>query len=285
MGLVTTKEVLEDGYRNHYAIGAFAAHNLEIVKAIVSAAEAMQTPVIIQTTPGTIRYIGINHVYAMVKTAAEESKVPVALHLDHGDSFETVVQCLRSGYTSVMIDASDLPFEENVNYVKKVVETAHAVGVPVEAELGTIGGAEEDLERDEAEARLTDPKAAKDFVDRTQIDSLAPAFGTAHGHYKNEPVLDLDRLEEISNRVHLPLVMHGASGVPDEGVRRAIQRGVSKVNFSTELKTAFAEELRRFLNEYPNEADPRKYFVSAREKVEEIVKHKMDILLSSKTTR
>lgn len=280
MAFVTTKSILEDGYRNHYAIGAFAVHNLEIVKAVVGAAETMGMPVILQTTPGTIRYLGINQICAMVKTAAEESSVPVALHLDHGDSFETVIRCLRAGYTSVMIDASNLPFEENVSYVQKVVEAAHAADVPVEAELGTIGGAQEELDWDEATSRMTDPVAAKVFVDRTNIDSLAPAFGTAHGHYANEPVLDLDRLKVISNRVQLPIVMHGASGVPDEAVREAIQCGVSKVNFSTELKTAFVDELQDFLNHNQNERDPRKYFVSARRKVEEIAKHKMKVLQS-----
>lgn len=276
MALVTTKDILEDGCRNHYAVGAFAVHNLEIVKAIVSAADATQMPVILQTTPGTIRYLGINQIYAMVKTAAEESTVPVALHLDHGDSFETVIRCLRAGYTSVMIDASDLPFEENVSYVQKVVEAAHAVDVPVEAELGTIGSANK--ESDGADSGLTDPEGSKEFTNRTKIDSLAPAFGTAHGHYASEPVLDFDRLKDISNLVQLPIVMHGASGVPDEGVRKAIQGGVSKVNFSTELKTAFVNELRRFLNENPNEGDPRKYFVSARQIVEEIAEQKMKVL-------
>lgn len=281
MPLVTTKAIMEDAYRHHYAIGAFAAHNLEILKAVIAAAESTEAPVIIQTTPGTIRYVGIDYMAAMVRTAAENTKIPVALHLDHGDSFDTVVKCLRAGYTSVMIDGSRYPLEENIELVKKVTETAHAAGVPVEAELGTIGGVEDDLEVADSDAGLTDPDAAEQFVTRTQIDSFAPAFGTAHGLYKKEPNLRFDLLQEISNRVQISLVMHGASGVSDEGVRKAIQCGASKVNFSTELKELFVLELRKYLNENPEQSDPRKYFVPARQKVQELVQQKIENLQSA----
>lgn len=276
MPLVTTKSILEDAYRNHYAIGAFAVHNLEIIKAVIQAAESLGSPVILQTTPSTIRYIGLNQVIAMVKSASQEAKIPVALHLDHGDSFQTICQCLHSGYTSVMIDASDQPFESNVNAVRKVVDVAHAIDVPVEAEIGTVGQAADGLQTDEAEAGLTRPEVAEDFVSQTEIDSLAPAFGTAHGVYQDEPVLHFDRLREISNRVNIPIVMHGASGVAEKSVQKAVQNGVSKVNISTELKMAFADELRRYLNDNPDDSDPRKYFVTARHKVEEIVKEKIE---------
>lgn len=275
MPLVTSKEMLNDAYRNGYAVGAFATHNMEIMKAVVEAAEELDAPIMFQTTPGTIRYVGIEYMVAMARVAAEKAKVPIALHLDHGDSFDIVAQCLRAGYTSVMIDGSHLPFEENVALVQKVVETAHAVDVPVEAELGTIGGVEDDLSVDEAEATYTDPALAEEFVSRTGIDSFAPAFGTAHGLYKGEPKLDFERLHEISQRVKIPIVMHGASGVPEQSVRESLKYGVSKINISTELKIPFAEQLRQYLIDHPNESDPRKYFVTAREAVKEVAKQKI----------
>jgi len=275
MGLVSSKQMLLDAYNNHYAIGAFATHNLEIMKAVVEAADELSVPVIFQTTPGTIRYIGVDYIVAMTKIAAEKYSVPVALHLDHGDSLQIVMQCLRAGYTSIMIDGSHLPFEENIQLVKQVVELAHSVNVPVEAELGTIGGTEDDLTVDEAQATYTDPDLASEFVHRTNIDFLAPAFGTAHGVYKGEPKLAFDRLEQITKKVAIPLVMHGASGVPEESVKKALKYGISKVNISTELKIPFAEELRNYLVQHPNESDPRKYFLSARESVKEVVKQKI----------
>lgn len=285
MGLVSTKQLLEDAYKNKYAIGAFATHNLEIMKAVVEAANELEVPVIFQTTPGTIKYVGIKYMAALAEAAAEQSSVPIALHLDHGDRLETVVQCLRNGYTSIMIDGSTLPYEENVALVKRVVELCHSIDVPVEAELGTIGGVEDDLSVDEAEATYTDPSLAEDFVKRTGIDSFAPAFGTAHGLYKGEPRLDFDRLKTISERVGIPLVMHGASGVSKEQVVKAISCGASKVNISTELKIPFAEELRDYLNENPHESDPRKLFVSAREVVKHVVKEKIMMLNQNKVTR
>lgn len=282
MPLVSTQAMLQDAYQNHYAIGAFAVHNLEIVKAVVETAESLKSPVILQTTPSTVRYIGIEQLTAMVRVAAEGTTIPVALHLDHGDGFDTVCQCLRAGYTSVMIDASDYPFKQNVAHVQKVVEVAHALGVPVEAEIGTVGQAAEEVEADEADTRLTPPETAKAFVSQTGIDSLAPAFGTAHGVYQKQPQLDIARLKDISARVQIPIVMHGASGVPEEGVRKAIRNGVSKVNFSTELKIAFAKELRRYLNDNPNDNDPRKYFIPARRKVEELIRQKIEMIQNTK---
>jgi fructose-bisphosphate aldolase class II/tagatose 1,6-diphosphate aldolase GatY/KbaY len=267
--------MLEDAYRNRYAVAAFATHNLEMMKAVVEAAEELGAPVIFQTTPGTIRYVGLDYMVSMASVAAQHAKVPIALHLDHGDSLEIVIQCLRAGYTSLMIDGSHLPFEENVELVKKVVEIAHAVDVPVEAELGTIGGTEEDLTVDQAEAAYTDPALAEEFVARTGIDFFAPAFGTAHGVYKGEPKLDFARLKAISQRVDIPLVMHGASGVPEGSIHRSIENGVSKINISTELKIPFAEELRNYLIKHPNESDPRKYFCTARDAVKQVAKQKI----------
>jgi tagatose 1,6-diphosphate aldolase GatY/KbaY len=281
MSFVSSKEILTDAYKNNYAVGAFAAHNLEILKAVVSSAEKLQAPILIQTTPGTIKYLGFDRIVSMVKATAEDAKVPIALHLDHGDSFETAMKCLRAGYTSIMIDGSSLPLDENIALVKRVVDVAKPMGVPVEAELGTIGGVEDDLDIDEADALLTDPTVAKEFVEKTGIDFFAPAFGTAHGLYKEEPKLRFDLLEEIQRLVGIPIVMHGASGVPDASLTRALQYGVAKVNFSTELKVAFAIELRNYLLEHSDASDPRKYFVPAMEAVSKLVESKIELLGSA----
>ncbi|MDQ0252726.1 fructose-bisphosphate aldolase class II/tagatose 1,6-diphosphate aldolase GatY/KbaY [Evansella vedderi] len=278
MALVSTKEILKDAYENHYAIGAFGAHNLEIMKGIISGAEMMDTPVILQTTPGTINYVGIRFLRAIAEEMAAVSKVPVALHLDHGNSFDIVMKCLRSGYTSVMIDGSHLSFNDNVALVKRVVDAANPIGVPVEAELGTIGGVEDDLTVDESLATYTDPVAAEMFISETKVDSFAPAFGTAHGMYKREPKLRLDILEEIYNRTNCPLVMHGASGIPDSSLQNALKFGIAKVNFSTELKVVFAKELRNYLFDNPGQDDPRKYFLPAQEAVKNLVMNKIGLL-------
>lgn len=278
MPLVTTKEMLTDARDNHYAIGAFGAHNLEIIKSIIAGAESVGAPVILQTTSSTYKYVGMPYMIAMAKAAAEQAKVPVALHLDHGESFNVVMECLRAGYTSVMIDGSTLPYEENVMLVKRVVEAAQPIGVPVEAELGTIGGVEDDLVVDKSMAAFTDPLLAGEFVRATGIDSLAPAFGTAHGNYKQEPDLQFDLLRKIQDETAIPLVMHGASGVSEESVRKALQYGVAKVNFSTELKDLFADELRSYFIQNPNENDPRKYFLPAREALIDLVRKKIEML-------
>jgi tagatose 1,6-diphosphate aldolase GatY/KbaY len=282
MPLVSSKEILEDAYKYRYAIGAFPGHHYEMIRAIISAAEELDTPVIIQTTPDTILYTGIHHLAQMVKTAAENTKIPVSLHLDHGDSFHLVNQCLRAGYSSIMIDGSKLELEDNILLVKKVVEVCHAVDVPVEAELGTIGGAEDNSNVRNREIFLTNPHLAEKFVNRTGIDFFAPAFGTAHGKYKSEPKLDFPLLDDISNRVNIPIVMHGASGISDKDLQKSIQYGISKVNFSTDLKSAFALELRQHLNENPSQENPRKMFITARESVKEIVKAKIKVLQGSK---
>lgn len=278
MTLVTTKHLMEDAYANGYAIGAFGVHNLEIMKAIIAGAEKANAPVILQTTSSTYKYIGMPYMVALAKAAAAQAKVPVALHLDHGESLENVMECLRSGYTSVMIDGSSLPFEDNIALVKRVVEVSKAVNVPVEAELGTIGGVEDDLKVDEASALFTNPEMAGRFVQETGIDSFAPAFGTAHGAYKKEPELQFDLLDQIRQATNIPLVMHGASGVPDASVKKAIGLGVSKVNFSTELKDLFANEIRSFFIDNPTENDPRKYFLPARAALTELVEQKIRML-------
>ncbi|MCL0032512.1 class II fructose-1,6-bisphosphate aldolase [Peptococcaceae bacterium] len=281
MALVTVAELLKKAEEGKYAVGAFNCNNMEIVQAIITAAEAERAPVIIQASQGAIKYADLEWVAGMAKLAAERAKVPAAIHLDHGTSFEQCVKCIRAGFSSVMIDGSKLPFEENVALTNKVVEVARAVGVSVEAELGKIGGTEDDISVDEREAMLTDPDEAKEFVERTKVDSLAVAIGTAHGQYKGKPELDFDRLEKIKKLVKIPIVLHGSSGVPDEDIRRAISLGVSKVNIDTNIREAFTNTMRKILNEKPKEIDPRKVLGPAREAAVEIIREKIRLFGTS----
>ena len=234
MPFVSTREMLKKAQQGKYAVGAFNAENMEMVQAIVAAAEAEHAPVIIQTTPGTLKYADAMIFAGQASRLAAAAKVPVALHLDHGNSFELAEYCVRQGYTSVMIDGSLLPFEDNVALSRRVVEMAG--DTPVEAELGTVGGKEDSHE---ASMSYTDPAQAEEFVRRTGVYSFAPAIGTAHGVYKSTPKIDLERLSEIAARVDAPLVLHGTSGVPDETVRACIERGICKVNYATDLRITF----------------------------------------------
>ena len=217
MSLVTTTELLKNAQEGNYAIGAFNVENMEMVMAVIQAAEELNSPVILQTTPSTVKYAGLDYYLANAKVAAERASVPVAMHLDHGSSFELAMQALRTGYTSIMIDGSHESFEDNIALSKAVVDASRPSGIPVEAELGKVGGKEDDLDGGEGSA-YTDPIEAKIFVDRTGVSSLAIAIGTAHGLYKGEPKLDLDRLSEIREVVSVPLVLHGGSGIPDETI-------------------------------------------------------------------
>lgn len=257
------------------AIAAFNVHNLETIQAVVEAAAEERAPVMVQTTPGTLKHAGIAYVAAAVKVAAELHRIPVALHVDHCTSFEVIVQCIQHGYTSVMIDGSKLSYPENVALVKKVVEVAGAAGVPVEAELGKIGGTEDQMTVDEREATFTVPEEAQDFVNVTGINTLAVAIGTAHGEYKGEPELDFERLTAIRKLVDIPLVLHGASGVPDESVREAIRRGICKVNIATELKIPMAKAIQEIFAQKPKENDPRNYMGAAKEAVKEVAREKI----------
>ena len=281
MALVTVAELLKKAEEGKYAVGAFNCNNMEIVQAIITAAEAERAPVIIQASQGAIKYADLEWVAGMAKLAAERAKVPAAIHLDHGTSFEQCVKCIRAGFSSVMIDGSKLPFEENVALTNKVLEVARAAGVSVEAELGKIGGTEDDISVDEREAMLTDPDEAKEFVERTKVDSLAVAIGTAHGQYKGKPELDFDRLEKIKKLVKIPIVLHGSSGVPDEDIRRAISLGVSKVNIDTNIREAFTNTMRKILNEKPKEIDPRKVLGPAREAAVEVIREKIRLFGTS----
>lgn len=272
--LVTTKEMLLDAQAGHYAVGAFNVESLEFVMAVIKAAEDRKSPVIMQTTPGTVKYANLDYFAAMCKVAAEQASVPVAIHLDHGDGFDRCVQAMHAGYTSVMIDGSHHVFEENIEITKSVVRACHAAGIPVEAELGKVGGKEDDLDGGNGNG-YTVPSEAAEFAERTGVDSLAVAIGTAHGVYKGTPKLDMERLSEIRKVVSVPLVLHGTSGVPDDAVRECVARGMCKVNYATDLRIAFSKGLKEYLAKDPEVFDPKKYSAVGREYVKEYVKSKI----------
>lgn len=275
MPLVSSKQMLLDAQKGGYAIGAFNAENMEMVKAIIAAAEELQAPVMIQTTPSTVKYASLAMFVAMVSAEARGAKVPVCLHLDHGSSFELAVQAVKEGYTSVMIDGSKLPFEENADVSARVVCVAHPNGIPVEAELGKVGGKEDDLEA--VADTNTDPAEAKAFVEKTGIDSLAVAIGTAHGFYVGTPVLDKERLSQIRAVVDIPLVLHGASGLTDEDVKDCVSRGICKVNFATELRVAYTDAGKALLQEKPDTFDPKKLGEVGMAAVKELVMNRMKV--------
>ncbi|MDF2590569.1 MAG: fba [Clostridia bacterium] len=274
MPLVSSYHLIREARKQGKAIPAFNIHNLEMIQAVVQGAEEMNSPVIIQTTPGTLTHAGIEYVGVIVKQAALDVRIPIALHMDHCPSYETIVKCIRNGYTSVMIDGAHLPYEENVALVKRVVEMAHAVGIQVEGEIGKIAGVEDDMFVNELEAHLTDPEEARQFAEETGVDSLAVAIGTAHGMYEGEPHLDFARITKIDSLVEIPLVLHGASGVPDEQVRKAIELGMAKINIATELKDPMAKAIWHSLS-HPKENDPRHYMGAGREAVKQVVKEKI----------
>lgn len=273
MPLVTSEKMLLDAQKGGYAVGAFNVENMEMVKAVLAAAEELKAPVMLQTTPGTIKYGTVETYAAIVKAEAEKVSVPVCLHLDHGNSFELAVQAMKAGYTSVMIDGSHEDFENNIAITKKVVDVAKAIGIPVEAELGKVGGKEDDLEAD-ADTN-TDPMEAKEFAERTGISSLAVAIGTAHGFYVGTPVLDKPRVSAIKEVVSVPLVLHGASGLSEEDVRECVERGMCKVNFATELRAAYTAAVKKLLEEKPETYDPKKLGNVGMAAVKEQVKIRM----------
>lgn len=270
MAIVTTNEMLRKAQKEGYAVGAFNVENMEMVQAVISAAEEMRAPVILQTTPSTLGYASENLFVNMIRAVGEKSRIPVAIHLDHGNSFALAVRAYRSGYTSIMIDGSKLPFEDNIALTKSVVAVCQSTGVPVEAELGCVGGKEDSTES--KENIYTDVAQAKEFVERTGVDSLAVAIGTAHGVYKGIPKLDLNRLSDIRAVVDVPLVLHGTSGVPDETVAEAVKRGICKVNYATDLRIAYTQAVRACLTEDNELFDPKKYGTLGRNYVKECVK-------------
>lgn len=279
MALVTSRQLLSDAQKEGHAVGAFNVENMEMVQAVAAAAEELQAPVIMQTTPSTVKYADFAYFYANAKAAAESVSVPVVIHLDHGNSFELAMRALRTGYTSVMIDGSHGTFEENIAVSKAVADACHPSGVPVEAELGKVGGKEDDLEGGEGNP-YTDPEEAGIFVEKTGVDSLAVAIGTAHGVYKGIPRLDVKRLSEIREVVTIPLVLHGTSGVPDDAVRECIRRGICKVNYATDLRIAFSRGVKAYLKENPDVFDPKKYGAAGREEVKQYVMDKIRVCQS-----
>ena len=299
MPLVTSKEFFKRAYDEKFAIGAFNVNNMEIIQGIVDAAKEEKAPLILQVSAGARKYASPIYLKKLVEAAVEDSNLPIVLHLDHGDSFEICKQCIDDGFTSVMIDASHLPFEENIATTKKVVEYAHDRGVVVEAELGRLSGIEDAINVDKKDASFTIPEEAAEFVERTGVDSLAIAIGTSHGAYKfkGEPRLDFERLEKISKLLpNYPLVLHGAStvlpefvdlcnqyggnipgaqGVPEDMLRKAASLGVCKINIDTDLRLAMTAAIRKSLIENPSNFDPRKYLGDGRTAIKEMVRHKI----------
>ena len=311
MPLVTSKEMFEKAYNGGYAIGAFNVNNMEIIQGITEAAKDLQAPLILQVSKGARAYANHNYLIHLVKAAEEETGLPIVLHLDHGDSFETCKSCIDGGFTSVMIDASSKPFAENIEITKKVVEYAHDHGVVVEAELGTLAGMEDEVKVSDEDSSYTRPEEVEEFVSKTGCDSLAIAIGTSHGAYKfkpeqctlNEkgilvpPPLRFDILEEVSKRLPgFPIVLHGYSsvpqnyvqminsnggnmpnavGVPEEQLRQAARMAVCKINIDSDLRLAMTGTIRQFFNEHPDKFDPREYLKPARANIKELVAHKL----------
>jgi fructose-bisphosphate aldolase class II len=304
MPLVGTKEMFVRANKEGYAIGAFNVNDMEILQGIVDAAKEENSPLILQVSAGARKYARPGYLIHLVKAAEEDTGLPIALHLDHGEDFEICKSCVDGGFTSVMIDASRLPFEENIKETKRVVEYAHAKGVVVEAELGKLSGIEDAVNVSEADAKFTNPEQAAEFVKRTGCDSLAVAIGTSHGAYKfkGEAKLDFNRLEQIMKNLpdKYPLVLHGASsvpqylvekcnkyggkmpgaqGVPEEMLRKAAAMGVAKINIDTDLRLAMTATIREIFVTKPEEFDPRKYLGPARDAIKEVVKHKIKDVL------
>ncbi len=279
--LVTTKEMLLDAQAGHYAVGAFNVESLEFVMAVIKAAEDKKSPVIMQTTPGTVKYANLDYFAAMCKVAADAASVPVAIHLDHGDGFDRCVQAMHAGYTSVMIDGSHVPFEDNIALTASVTKVAAPLGIPVEAELGKVGGKEDDGPAVEGENPYTDPDEAEEFVARTGCGSLAVGVGTAHGVYKGTPHIEQGVLKEIRSRLEIPLVLHGTSGVPDDQVAEAIRNGICKVNYATELRQAFTRGFMGYMADNPGCFDPKKPSKPGMQEIYDVVASHMDNLGST----
>jgi fructose-bisphosphate aldolase class II len=306
--LATNKELMAAARQGKYAVGAFNINNLEFLQAITGAAEELGSPAIIALSEGAIKYAGFRNIVSMVRLIAEEKKVPISLHLDHGKDMDIITKCIEGGFTSVMIDGSGLPFEENIAVTAKVVEKARPKGVSVEGELGKLAGIEDNVSVAERDAALTDPAQAEEFVKRTGVDALAIAVGTSHGAYKFKGAanLALDRISEIASRVNALLVLHGASGVkqenvdlankfgaaikgakgvPDEAIVEAIRRGICKVNIDTDMRIAFTAYVRKALAEKPEEIDPRKVLGPGREAIAAVVREKMKLFGSEGKAR
>ncbi|MGI6566485.1 MAG: class II fructose-bisphosphate aldolase [Firmicutes bacterium] len=274
MPLVPAAKLLQHAQENRYAVPGFNFHNMVDLQAIISAAESEEAPVILMATEDTINFVGFDYVQGLAAAAAKGASVPFALHLDHGRNPDNLVKGIRYGFTSVMFDGSRLAFDENIRLTGWVADVAHRAGVSVEAELGQIPGHEDNVSVSEQEAGLTDPATVAEFVEKTGVDSLAVAIGTAHGLYKREPKLDFDRLEAIRKEASVPLVLHGGTGVPDEAVKKAISLGICKLNVGTDLRLAYMGSLRQTLED-PGVHDPRVLLRIAREAVMDVVRGKI----------
>lgn len=275
MPLVTTEKMLHAAQKGAWAVGAFNAENMEMIQAIIQAAELMKAPVIIQTTPGTLKYGNLELYFANVYALAKNSPSPIALHLDHGDSFELAVRALKTGYTSVMIDGSQYPLEKNISLTESVVKSCMPNNIPVEGELGKVGGKEDDTESNET--GYTNPDEALRFVEETGVSSLAVGVGTAHGVYVKKPILNVELISILKKCIAVPMVLHGASGLSDDVVKDCISRGMCKVNFATELRIAYTEAAKNYLETNPAALDPKKFGNAAREAVRELVIERIKI--------
>jgi len=279
--LVTGKEILQDAHKKGYAAPAFNVVNMEMLQAVIAAAEAEKSPVLVQTTEGALKYAGIGTLANMIRYAAQQSSVPVAFHLDHGTTYENAIACIENGWTSVMIDGSHHSLEENIALTKSVIDIAHAKGVSVEAELGRLGGVEDNIVVDKKDAMHTNPDEAKRFVEETNVDYLAIAIGTAHGKYAGVPKLDFDRLDTIKKLIDMPIVLHGASGVAEADITKAISLGVNKINIDTDLRVAYSDKVKEVFAKSPDEFDLRKFCGPARDAVQEACAAKMKLFNSS----
>ncbi|MBW6411300.1 tagatose bisphosphate family class II aldolase [Clostridium weizhouense] len=275
--ILSTKEMLLKAQKEGYAVPAFNIHNLETLQVVVDTAMKMRSPVIIAGTPSTIEYAGGAYIEAMAEVAAKKYDIPIAIHLDHFEDINEIKKNIDIGFRSCMIDASREEFEINIIKVKEVVEYAHKYDATVEAELGKLGGKEDNLIVYEKDAMYTNPEDAVEFVKRTGVDSLAIAIGTAHGLYKGKAKLDFERLKEIRNKVSVPLVLHGASDVPDELVKKAISLGICKVNIATDLKIPFSDAVKQYFKINPKANDPRKYMTPGKDAMKKIVEHKIEV--------
>ncbi len=273
--LVPGIDILARANIDGFAVGAFNTSNLEITQAIIESAEELNSPAIIQVSEGAFNYAGGKNIAAIVRTMAMDASVPIALHLDHGKEFAILMKAVRYGFTSIMFDGSKYPFEENIERTRRIVDIARSVGVSVEAELGKIVGTEDNVSVNEQDAMYTDPDEAVRFVKETGVDYLAVAIGTAHGMYQGTPHLDFERLKEIKSRLGMPIVLHGASGLSEEDIKKAVKLGVNKINIDTDIRQAFAAAVRQFLDENTEEYDPRKILGPAKKAMKDVVKKKM----------
>ncbi|TDF98060.1 class II fructose-bisphosphate aldolase [Paenibacillus piri] len=275
MNRVTAKELLNDAISRKYAVGAFSAHNAEMVQGILEAAREEHSPVMIQIGQRAIRNSGFGALINAIRWYGAESDVPVIIHLDHGSSYEQAIQAIQSGCTSVMFDGSHYDLSTNISITRDVVRAAHAVGIAVEGELGKIPGVEDDLSVDEKDAYYTDPEQAFYFYKETQVDSLAAAIGSAHGLYKSMPKLDISRLREISGLTQIPVVLHGGSGIPDDQIRQAVENGVAKINVDTELRSAYTQGVREALQQFGESLDVFTYARIGADRMKQIVVDKI----------